>query len=211
VSGGAAPVWAAAGSGIPSVPINAFAIDPLNSNNLYAGTDIGVYFSSDAGFSWTPFGTGLPRSAVFDLQIQPSSRILRAATHGRGIWETALVSPAASTMQFSTSTASVTEGTSSTSVNATVTVTRSGDTTFPASVNYATGDTSGASGCGVNGGTASSRCDYIATSGTLNFGAGQASQTISVPIARGSYVENSQTFTMSLTVGHGCDCRIGSP
>jgi hypothetical protein len=39
-------VWQASGSGIPSIPINAFAIDPLNSNNLYAGTDIGVYFST---------------------------------------------------------------------------------------------------------------------------------------------------------------------
>src|SRR5204862_1497493 len=31
----AAAVWQASGNGIPSVPINAFAIDPLNSNNLY--------------------------------------------------------------------------------------------------------------------------------------------------------------------------------
>src|SRR5438094_5770003 len=94
VSGGAA--WAAAGSGIPSIPINGFAIDPLNSNNLYAGTDIGVYFSSDAGASWSPLGTGLPRTAVFDLQIQPSNRILRAATHGRGIWETSITGAALS-------------------------------------------------------------------------------------------------------------------
>src|SRR5204862_3051696 len=105
----AATVWQASGNGIPSVPINAFAIDPLNSNNLYAGTDIGVYFSSDAGANWSPLGSGLPRVAVFDLQIQPTSRILRAGTHGRGIWETALVNPAASTLQFSASTASVQE------------------------------------------------------------------------------------------------------
>jgi hypothetical protein len=87
-------VWSAAGSGIPSVPINAFAIDPANSNNLFAGTDIGVYFSSDAGATWTPFGTNLPRVAIFDLQIQPSNRILRAATHGRGIWETSITGAA---------------------------------------------------------------------------------------------------------------------
>src|ERR1043166_7086199 len=87
----AAPAWQVAANGIPSIPINAFAIDPQNSNNLYAGTAIGVYFSSDGGANWSPFGTGLPRSAVFDLQIQPTSRLLRAATHGRGIWETALV------------------------------------------------------------------------------------------------------------------------
>jgi len=211
VSGGAAPVWAASGSGIPSIPINAFAIDPLNSNNLYAGTDIGVYFSSDAGASWTPFGSGLPRVAVFDLQIQPSSRILRAGTHGRGIWETALVNPAASTMQFSTSSILVTEGTGSQSVDAPVTVTRSGDTSFPASVNYATSDTSGANGCGVISGSASSRCDYIATSGTLNFAAGQASQTISIPITYDSYVEGPETFTLTLSSPTGLNAGLGLP
>ncbi|HBB96400.1 MAG TPA: hypothetical protein DC054_13515 [Blastocatellia bacterium] len=211
VSGGAAPVWAAAGSGIPSIPINAFAIDPLNSNNLYAGTDIGVYFSSDAGASWTPFGSSLPRVAVFDLQIQPTSRILRAGTHGRGIWETALVNPAASTLQFSASTASVTEGTGSASVDATVTVTRSGDISFPASVNYATSDTSGSNGCGQNTGAASSRCDYIATSGTLNFAAGQSSQTITIPITYDSYTEGAETFTMTLSSPVGLSAGLGSP
>jgi hypothetical protein len=210
VSGGAAPVWAAAGSGIPSIPINGFAIDPLNSNNLYAGTDIGVYFSSDAGASWTPFGSGLPRVAVFDLQIQPTSRILRAGTHGRGIWETALLNPAASTLQFSASTASVTEGTGSASVDATVTVTRSGDISFPASVNYATSDTSGANGCGVINGAASSRCDYIATSGTLNFAAGQSSQTITIPITYDSFAEGPEVFNVNLSSPTGLNAGLGS-
>jgi hypothetical protein len=199
--------WVAAGNGIPSVPINAFAIDPLNSNNLYAGTDIGVYFSSDAGASWTPFGTGLPRVAVFDLQIQPSSRLLRAATHGRGIWETALVNPAASTLQFSTSSVTVFEGTT----DATVTITRSGDTSFPATVNYATADTSGANPCNTSNGIASSRCDYIATSGTLNFAANETSKQISIPIWSDSYPEGPETFTMALSNPTGLNAGLGSP
>ena len=90
---GAAPVapnWTAAGSGIPSVPINALVVDPLNSNQIYAGTDIGVYNSTDGGASWNPYGSGLPRSAVFDMAIQSPSRTLRVATHGRGIWETSI-------------------------------------------------------------------------------------------------------------------------
>lgn len=84
---GGSPTWQAAGVGIPDVPVDAFAIDPANSNFLYAGTDIGVYKSTDGGAHWAPFGTGLPRVAVFDLAIQDPNRILRAATHGRGIWE----------------------------------------------------------------------------------------------------------------------------
>jgi hypothetical protein len=149
----------------------------------------------------------LPRSAVFDLQIQPSSRTLRAATHGRGVWETALISPAASTIQFSASSASVTEGQLSTSV----TVTRSGDTSFPATVNYATNDGAGANGCSVFNGNGSSRCDYIATSGTLSFAANETSKTILLPILSDSYIEPAETFTVALSSASGLNVSIGSP
>ena len=203
----AAPVWQVAGNGIPSIPINAFAIDPQNSNNLYAGTDIGVYFSSDGGANWSPFGSGLPRSAVFDLQIQPTSRILRAATHGRGIWETALVNPAPSQIQFNAATSSVPEG----QVSIPVTITRSGDVSFPASVTYATTDNSGANGCGTNTGFASSRCDYIATSGTLNFAANENSKTISIPIWSDSYIEGPETFQVVLSAAVGNNVTLGLP
>ena len=83
----ATPTWVQAGSGIPDVPVNAFVVDKSNSNNLYAGTDIGVYASTDGGNSWNVFGTGLPRVAVFDMAIENTNHILRIATHGKGIWE----------------------------------------------------------------------------------------------------------------------------
>ena len=85
-----AAVWTAVSNGLPNIPINAFAVDPTNSNMLFAGTDIGVYFSPDAGANWYPYGTGLPVVAVFDMAIQNSFRVLRIATHGRGMWETSM-------------------------------------------------------------------------------------------------------------------------
>jgi photosystem II stability/assembly factor-like uncharacterized protein len=87
LTGSGTVTWSAAGNGIPSIPINAFVIDPANSNRLFAGTDIGVYLSEDAGANWSPYGAGLPRAAVFDMAIQPTSHTLRVATHGRGMWE----------------------------------------------------------------------------------------------------------------------------
>lgn len=85
------PTWTASGNGLPSIPVNALVVDPADSNIVYAGTDIGVYQSTDGGANWSPFNTGLPRVAVFDLVLQNTNRVLRAATHGRGIYEYSLV------------------------------------------------------------------------------------------------------------------------
>jgi len=77
---------------VPDVPVNAFAVDTNDPSHpgvsvLYAGTDIGVYQSIDGGSKWVPFGIGLPRVAVFDMGIPNGKRVLRIATHGRGMWE----------------------------------------------------------------------------------------------------------------------------
>jgi len=86
---GVPPSWTAISNGIPDVPVNAFAVDPGNSNYLYAGTDIGSFTSTDGGATWSAYGTGLPRVAIFDLNIQPVAHKIRVGTHGRGAWEIA--------------------------------------------------------------------------------------------------------------------------
>jgi photosystem II stability/assembly factor-like uncharacterized protein len=78
--------WVPAGNGLPDVPVNALVIDRAFPNTVYAGTDIGVYETTDAGATWAPYGTGLPVVPVFDMAIQYPSRFLRIATHGRGMW-----------------------------------------------------------------------------------------------------------------------------
>jgi hypothetical protein len=85
------PTWTPSSNGIPSVPVSSLVIDPQDSNRLYAGTDIGVYHSTDGGANWAPYGTGLPRVAVFDVKISNVQRLLRIATHGRGIAEIGIV------------------------------------------------------------------------------------------------------------------------
>jgi len=93
------PTWTSignTGAGLPNVPVNGFVADGGDPGFpgvtiLYAGTDIGVFVSTDSGATWNPFGNPLlPRVAVFDLVLQPSFRILRAATHGRGAWQIGL-------------------------------------------------------------------------------------------------------------------------
>jgi hypothetical protein len=96
-----AAVWTASSNGIPSIPINALVIDPQKSARVFAGTDMGVYISENGGANWSPYGQGLPRVAVFDMAIQPTSRTLRVATHGRGMWEIGLQAPTAAAAAIS--------------------------------------------------------------------------------------------------------------
>lgn len=96
----ATPTWAAAGSGLPDAPVNAFVIDPVDPSRLFAGTDVGVYESNDAGATWAPYVTGMPVVSVFGLSLQPTSRILRAATHGRGMFERLIDQPVATTISL---------------------------------------------------------------------------------------------------------------
>jgi hypothetical protein len=93
------PTWTAASTGIPDVPVNALVVDPSNSNDVYVGTDIGVYNSTDGGATWNPYGTGLPRVAVFDLKVTSiaAGHKVRIATHGRGMWEIPAVGSLATT------------------------------------------------------------------------------------------------------------------
>jgi hypothetical protein len=95
----ATPTWTSIGNtavGLPNIPVNGFVADGNDpgfpgTTVLYAGTDIGVFQTTDGGASWNPYGNPvLPQVAVFDLALQPSSRILRAATHGRGAWQIVL-------------------------------------------------------------------------------------------------------------------------
>jgi hypothetical protein len=98
LAGGA---WVAMSNGLPDIPIDAIAIDrrsavaPIAGTSIYLGTDIGVYRSTDGGANWAVFNPGntLPVLPVFDMAFQEQigvgnpNRILRIATHGRGIWE----------------------------------------------------------------------------------------------------------------------------
>jgi uncharacterized repeat protein (TIGR01451 family) len=114
-------------------------------------------------------------------------------------------SSAASSVQFSAATYLVSESAG----RATVTVTRLGNTSSAASVNYSTSDNAGAKNCNVNNGNASSRCDYSATIGTLQFAAGEALKTITVPFTDDAYAEGNENFTVSLSNGNGA--ILGSP
>ena len=81
--------WNAIDNGLPDLPTNTIAIDPLNPDDLYVGNDLGVYYSNDGGSTWSPYSESLPEATmIYDLNVvNPPNRKLRIATHGHGIWQ----------------------------------------------------------------------------------------------------------------------------
>jgi hypothetical protein len=80
-------------SNLPNIPVNDVIVDPDVDNTLYIGTDVGVFYTTNNGASWTALVNGLPRSAVMSLRLHRATRTLIAGTHGRSAWT--LISPVA--------------------------------------------------------------------------------------------------------------------
>ncbi|MEA2362990.1 MAG: hypothetical protein QOD71_2135 [Thermoleophilaceae bacterium] len=83
--------WHDSGLSAGGTPLNvpAHAVVCNGPSDVYVGTDVGVFKGKRTGTSWqwTPLNAGLPECAVTDLAIHAKTRLLRAATHGRGVWE----------------------------------------------------------------------------------------------------------------------------
>jgi ELWxxDGT repeat protein len=90
--------------------------------------------------------------------------------------------------QFNSATYSVVENNNGTSVQATITVTRTGLTTGTDSVSYATSD-----------GTAVSGTDYLPASGTFTFNPGDTQKTFTVTVLDDGGGESDQTLNLTLS------------
>ena len=141
---------------------------------------------NDAGARWTPGETF--SDVARGIQVTVNS--MDASSFNVSI----SVTQAGQTLQFGQAGYSTTEGAEIAVVN----VTRSGDTSGTASVDYVTSD-----------GTARQRTDYTMASGTLSFAAGETSKTLSVLIADNAYVDGSRTINLGLSNPTGA--TMGAP
>ncbi len=94
--------WTNISSGLPNIPVMCVIQNKLNTteNELYAGTDVGVFVKVGTA-DWISYSTGLPNVVVPELEIfydnvNPAYSRLRAATFGRGLWESELFAPSTS-------------------------------------------------------------------------------------------------------------------
>lgn len=73
------------------MPFNVIVIDPRDTRLVYAGSDNGLWRSTDGGGSWVKVGreSGLPPVSIYDIQINPTTNRTVIFTHGRGAFELA--------------------------------------------------------------------------------------------------------------------------
>ncbi|HEY5028930.1 MAG TPA: glycoside hydrolase, partial [Candidatus Angelobacter sp.] len=84
--------WTRINAGIPNgAYVRSVREDPVKKGLLFAGTELGVYFSINDGDSWQPLQLNLPISPVHDLVIKDNDLV--AATHGRAFWILDDISP----------------------------------------------------------------------------------------------------------------------
>ena len=78
--------WTNLSATLPNAPVNALLLDPLNSNTLYVGTDVGVFRSTDNGQRWSIFNQGMPPVIITGFSAQQSG-LIQVATYGRGVFQ----------------------------------------------------------------------------------------------------------------------------
>jgi len=84
--------WSRINNGIPDgAYVRSVREDRVKKDLLFAGTELGVFFSINDGDSWQPLQNNLPASPVHDLVIKDNDLV--AATHGRAFWILDDISP----------------------------------------------------------------------------------------------------------------------
>lgn len=82
--------WTNISGTLPNIPVNCIVYENGSADALYIGTDLGVYYINDNLTDWVAYNDDLPNVIVNELEIQYSIDKIRAATYGRGMWESDL-------------------------------------------------------------------------------------------------------------------------
>jgi photosystem II stability/assembly factor-like uncharacterized protein len=82
--------WFSIFGNLPDSPVNdsfIYTYDALNPNTYIVATDIGVFLTQDDGTSWVELPNNLPNTVIMHLDYSHTNQMLRAGTHGRGVYE----------------------------------------------------------------------------------------------------------------------------
>jgi hypothetical protein len=79
--------WTSLNGNLPDVGATyTVAVDHVDPNLLFVGTQFGLYVSNDGGKDWIAFKNGMPNTTVMDIEIQRRENDLVVSTFGRSIY-----------------------------------------------------------------------------------------------------------------------------
>lgn len=81
--------WAGKEGNLPDMPVKAILKNPLQTEEVIIGTDLGVWATGDfnsASPTWFPIMNGMTNVKVVDLDLRTSDHTILASTHGRGMF-----------------------------------------------------------------------------------------------------------------------------
>jgi len=81
--------WADKTGNLPDIPVDSIIVNPNNGQQVYAGTDWGVYYTDDITVTsptWQRFENGISHAMVWDMQIDRGSTTLSVWTRSRGAY-----------------------------------------------------------------------------------------------------------------------------
>jgi hypothetical protein len=88
-AGCASFTWANKTGNLPDIPVDSIIVNPNNAQQVFAGTDWGVYYTDDitlASPTWQRFENGIAHAMVWDMQIDRGSTTLSVWTRSRGAY-----------------------------------------------------------------------------------------------------------------------------
>jgi len=90
VSTNAGNTWTDITGNLTNLGFNCIIHQRSANDDLYLGTQVGIYHKDSTSANWTSYNSNLPNVSVSWLDINYAAGLIRAATFGRGIWESAL-------------------------------------------------------------------------------------------------------------------------
>ncbi|HSR38905.1 MAG TPA: hypothetical protein VLL95_08320 [Phnomibacter sp.] len=209
--------WTSVEGNFPDMPVRWAIFDPRFSDWAILATEMGVWSTNNLDGSntkWDPTNSGLANVRVDMLQYSPQTRVLSAATHGRGLFTSVVPTRAGVEINFPYSKALLNEATASTSDCRKYT-----DYTIPLQITSAPTGSALVSVAVQAGGTAYQGADYDFTtngnfadpSNLIVFENGAAaSKNITLRIYDDAELDAGETFTITYTLSGSTNAVKGA-
>lgn len=213
----ATPVWTNVEGNLPDMPVRWAMFDPRHTDWALLATELGVWSTDDingASTEWNPTNTGLANVRVDMLQYSPATRVISAATHGRGLFSAQIPEVSTADINFLTATASLLEQTTATtgcrnyrdytytmaianapSADATVTLSIAAGATATEGVDF---------DITTNGNFAAPSKTFVFADGATN------PQTINIRVYDDAEVETAESFRIEYAISGSSDAQRGS-